>query len=96
MPLPTTPLFIAGGMAKLKPVEIIPPFIIGKFISDMLAVLGGSFAAENTESLVKGIVSWQSIAGFVIGLILILLIFYIDWRTLLIEGKFKLKFNIMK
>ena len=30
MPLPTTPLFIAGGMAKMKPYYIIPAFMIGK------------------------------------------------------------------
>jgi H+/gluconate symporter-like permease len=96
MPLPTTPLFIAGGMAKLKPMHIIPPFLVGKFISDMLAVIGGKFAAENTESLVKGIISWQSITGLLIGLLLIFFLFYIDWRSLLIEKKFRLKFNIMK
>ena len=96
MPLPTTPLFIAGGMAKLKPVYIIPPFIIGKFISDMVAVLIGKYAAENTGNLVRGMVSWKTITGFGLGLILIFILVYIDWRSLLIEKKFRLKFNIMK
>lgn len=96
MPLPTTPLFIAGGMAKLKPVYIIPPFIIGKFISDMVAVLIGKYAAENTSNLVRGMVSWKTITGFGLGLILIFILVYIDWRSLLIEKKFRLKFNIMK
>ena len=96
LPLPTTPLFIAGGMAKLKPLYIIPPFIIGKFISDMVAVLIGKYAAENTSNLMQGMVSWQSITGFGLGLILIFILVYIDWRSLLTEKKFRLKFKIMK
>jgi hypothetical protein len=28
MPLPSTPLFIAGGVAKMKPVYIIPAFLL--------------------------------------------------------------------
>jgi membrane protein DedA with SNARE-associated domain len=96
MPLPTTPLFIAGGMARLKPVHIIPPFIIGKLISDTVAVLLGKFAAENTTSLLEGIVSLKSIAGLVIGLLLVFAILFIDWRTLFIEKRLHLKFNIWK
>jgi len=34
LPLPTTPLFLAGGMAKIKPIYIIPAFFIGKFTSE--------------------------------------------------------------
>ena len=30
MPLPTTPLFVAGGMAKMKPYYIIPAFFFGQ------------------------------------------------------------------
>lgn len=39
LPLPTTPLFIAGGMAKMKPIRMFPAFFVGKFISDAIAVL---------------------------------------------------------
>jgi membrane protein YqaA with SNARE-associated domain len=53
IPVPTTPLFTAIGMARLKPFNIIPPFFIGKFISDALMVHAGKFAAENTEEFCK-------------------------------------------
>lgn len=96
MPLPTTPLFIAGGMAKLKPIFIIPPFIVGKLISDTISVLIGRYAAENTQELVKGLVSFKSIAGLVLGLLLFFIFLFIDWHTLLKDKKFVLKFHIWK
>jgi membrane protein DedA with SNARE-associated domain len=96
MPLPTTPLFIAGGMAKMKPMYMIPPFIVGKIISDTIAVLSGKFAAENTSMLVQGFVSFKSVAGLVLGLMLVLAILFIDWRTLFIKKRLKLKFDIWK
>jgi membrane protein DedA with SNARE-associated domain len=96
LPLPTTPLFIAGGMAKLKPIYIIPPFVVGKVISDTAAVFLGKFAAENAASLTEGLVSWKSIAGFAGGLLLVLALLFIDWRTLLEKKKLTLKFHIMK
>jgi membrane protein YqaA with SNARE-associated domain len=96
MPLPTTPLFLAGGMARLKPLHIIPPFIIGKLASDTIAVLTGKLAAENTSSLLEGVVSFKSIAGLVLGLLLVFAIIFIDWRTMFLKKKLKLKFNIWK
>ena len=96
LPLPTTPLFNACGMARLKPYLIIPPFVIGKVISDTIAVLTGKFAAENTHSLLEGIVSFKSIAGLVLGLLLVFAILFIDWRTLFIKKKLHLKFNIWR
>lgn len=96
LPLPTTPLFIAGGMAKMKPIYIIPPFIVGKLISDMVAVLLGKYAAENADGLMDGLVSWKSISGLAIGIFLIFVLLFVDWRTLLQKNKFTLKFTIMK
>lgn len=96
LPLPTTPLFIAGGMAKMKHILILPAFFVGKFTSDALAVFAGEYAAENTSSLLKGIVSWQSVMGFVIGLVLIGALLFVDWRTWLREKKFTLNFKIWK
>ncbi len=96
LPLPTTPLFIAGGMAKMKPYYIIPAFFIGKLISDTAAVLLGKYAAENTESLFHGMVNWKSITGLIAGFILLFALLFIDWRELLQHKKFKLRFNIWK
>ena len=96
LPLPTTPLFIAGGMAKMKPWQIIPAFFIGKMISDTAAVFLGKFAVDNTENLIHGMVDWKSIVGLVLGIILIAALLFIDWRTLLQKKKLKLQFKIWK
>jgi membrane protein DedA with SNARE-associated domain len=94
MPLPTTPLFLAAGMANMKPLFIIPAFTVGKVISDTLAVLLGEYAAKNTEDLIHGMVSWKSITGFTLGLLLVFALLFIDWRTLIQQKKLKIKFNI--
>ncbi|WP_309613114.1 hypothetical protein [Flavobacterium sp.] len=96
LPLPTTPLFLAGGMARIKPVQIIPAFFIGKFISDAIAVHFGKFASENVEDMIKATLSWKSIASLVLGLILICALLFIDWFMLLERKKFKLNFKIWK
>ncbi len=96
LPLPTTPLFIAGGMAKMKPYYIIPAFLVGKSISDFAAVTLGKYAAENMSEVLHGMVSWKFIAGFALTLLLIAALLFIDWRTLLQHKKFQLKFKIWK
>ena len=96
MPLPTTPLFIAGGMAHIGPAFLIPPFVVGKFISDTAAVLLGKYVANNAQEIVHGIVSWKSISGLVLGCMMIFAILFVDWTTLFIKKKLKIKFNIWK
>ncbi len=96
LPLPTTPLFIAGGMAKMKPLFIIPAFFVGKFTSDMLAVLMGKYAAENTPSIMEGVISWKSITGLILGLFLLTVLLFIDWRKFIREKKLHLNFKIWK
>lgn len=95
-PLPTTPLFLAGGMAKIKPIQIIPAFFIGKFISDAIAVHLGKFASENISDMVSAALSWKSIASLVFGVLLICALLFIDWLSLLEKKKFKLNFKIWK
>lgn len=96
MPLPSTPLFTAAGMARVKPVRIIPAFIVGKFTSDMIMVLTGDYAARNAASLAHGLLSWKTIAGTLFGILLICVFLFIDWRVLLQRKKFSLNFHIWK
>ena len=96
IPVPTTPLFTAIAMAKVKPMIVIPPFFVGKFISDMVMVYLGKYAAENTIDMMHGLISWKTIAGLVIGLILIFSVLFIDWYSLLLKKKLKLNFSIWK
>lgn len=96
LPLPTTPLFLAGGMARIKPIQIIPAFFIGKFISDALAVHLGKFASENVGDTMHELLSWKSIAGLILSLLFICVILFIDWFSLLEKKQFKLNFKIWK
>ncbi len=96
LPLPTTPLFIAGGMAKMKPYLIIPAFMIGKFTSDAVAVFMGKYAAENASSVIDGIISVKSAIGLVFGILLLFAFLFIDWRSWVQEKKFRINFKIWK
>ena len=96
MPLPSTPLFLAAGMARIRSVRIIPAFTVGKFTSDLLAVLMGEYAAKNSGDIIHGLFSWKSITAFSLGLLLLFALLFVDWRTLLREKKVKLKFHIWK
>jgi len=96
MPLPSTPLFIAGGMAKMKPYYIIPAFVVGKFDSDSFAVFTGKYASENTAELLQGLLSWKAALGLVIGLTLIFSLLFIDLRSFIQQKKLRLRFNIWR
>lgn len=96
LPLPTTPLFLAGGMAKIKPLYIIPAFFIGKFTSDAITVHLGKYAAEHAKSIIESALSWKTITSLLVGLILVCALLFIDWRSLIQKKKFQLKFKIWK
>lgn len=94
MPLPSTPLFTAAGIARIKPLHIIPAFLVGKFTSDMFMVLTGDYVANNAKSMSDGYFNWKSVAGTLIGIVIISVFLFIDWRKLLQEKKFRLNFKI--
>jgi len=92
-PLSTTALFTAAGIAKIKPVKIIPPFFLGKFVSDAVMLFTGRFAVTD---LVHGTFSPKSILSAVIGLLIVSGLLFIDWRTLLQKKKLRLNFRIWR
>ncbi len=96
LPLPSTPLFTAAGMAKIRAMIILPAFLVGKFTSDMIMVLTGDYVAKNAVSISKGLLSWKSISGTAVGIVIILMFLFIDWHKLLQEKKFTMNFNIWK
>ena len=95
LPLPTTPLFLGAGISKIKPTYIIIPFLVGKFTSDSIALHLGKFAAENQQSIIDNIFSWQSIASFTLGFVMLFCLFFINWRTLIHTKKLKFDFKIL-
>ncbi|TDE04624.1 hypothetical protein [Flavobacterium hiemivividum] len=95
LPLPTTPLFLGAGISKIKPIYIIAPFLAGKFTSDSIALHLGKFAAENQQSIIDNIFSWQSIASFILGFAMLFCLFFINWRTLIHTKKLAFDFKIL-
>ncbi len=96
LPLPTTPLFIAAGMAKIKPIYIIPAFFVGKFSSDSILVYFGKYGAKNAGNLLRGAVNWQSLLSLSSGVVLVAILLFIDWRSLIQKKELKLNFRIWK
>ncbi len=50
MPLPSTPLFTAAGIARVRTIMIIPSFIAGKFISDAVPSITIPIKARSNRS----------------------------------------------
>ncbi len=96
LPLPTTPLFLGAGISKTKPIYIIPAFIIGKFMSDTLAIHMGKYASENIQMIIDNSFSWQSVASLILSFALLFFLLFVDWRTLIQKRKFLLNFKIWK
>jgi membrane protein YqaA with SNARE-associated domain len=96
LPLPTTPLFLAAGIARIKAIYIIPAFFIGKFTSDTIAVHLGKYASEHVKDLVEGALSWKSIVSLIVGMLLLAALLFIDWRSLIQRKRFQLNFKIWK
>ena len=94
LPLPTTPLFLGAGISKIKPIYIIIPFLIGKFTSDSIALHLGKFAIENQQNIIDNIFSWESIASFTLGFVMLFCLFFVDWRTLIQTKKIAFDFKI--
>ena len=96
LPLPTTPLFVAGGMAKVSALYILPAFFVGKFTSDSITVHLGKYASEHAGSVLEGALSWKSVASLAVGLLLLCALVFVDWRLLIQKNTFQLKFKIWK
>ncbi|WP_235004547.1 SNARE-associated domain-containing protein [Aequorivita antarctica] len=96
LPLPTTPLFLGAGISRIKPIYIIPAFIIGKFTSDSIALHLGKYASENIESIIENTFSWESIASLILSLVLLFCLFFIDWRKLIQTKRLVINYKILK
>jgi len=95
-PLSTTALFMAAGVAKVKPTHTLPPFFCGKFLSDAIMIFTGLYAANNFKNIVNGIYSPKAIVMLALGLVVIAWFLFLDWRALLQQKKFKFNFKIWK
>ena len=95
-PLSTTALFTAVAMARISPWHILPPFFLGRLITDGLLVFSGKYASANLADLLHGEANWKTGLILAAGLIVIALFLFVDWRQLLQDKKLRFRFKILK
>jgi membrane protein YqaA with SNARE-associated domain len=95
-PLSTTALFTAAGAARVDPLPILPGFLIGKFISDGVVITASRETIKNFGDIVKGQRSPKSLIVAGLGILLIGLVLFIDWKELLQHKKLRFRFDIWR
>jgi membrane protein DedA with SNARE-associated domain len=95
-PLSTTALFTAAGMTKVNPMHLIPPFLVGKFISDAAMIVAGRYAASNLDSIVHGVMSLKALVMGAITLVVTAAFLFIDWHKLLVKKEVAFNFSIWR
>ena len=96
LPVPTTPLFTAAGIAHVTPLTVLPPFFVGKLISDAFMVFTGRYAAANAGDILHGTFSPKTIIGTLVGLIVLVLFLFVDWFSVFLKHRLAFKFHIWK
>jgi membrane protein YqaA with SNARE-associated domain len=93
LPISTTPLFAAAGLAKLKRKFIVPPFFIGNLIGDGMLLISGKYVINNFDDISKDAFSAKSILFMTASLLVVFVFLFIDWHEAIVRSKFKLKFK---
>ena len=83
LPLSTTALFTAAGLARVRKIFVIPPFFLGNLIGDAFLLISGKATVLTLGDLFKGSWSAKDIAMMAFGLLVVVALLFIDWRTLL-------------
>ena len=95
-PLSTTALFTAVGMGKPKLRYVLPPFAVGKFISDAIMIVTGRYAAADIWDMFHGKISPKAIITLVLGLVIVGGVLFVDWQTLFEQKRLKFRWRIWK
>jgi len=96
LPLSTTALFMAAGLAKVSRVMVIPPFFLGNLLGDGAILISSKYAIRNFSDLYKGSFDLKNILIMIFGLAVALLFLFIDWRALLENKKLKFKWRFWR
>ena len=96
LPMSTTALFSAAGIARIAPLVIIPPFFLGKLLSDAVVIFTGRYVALNASTLQQTLLSPKNIVITGLGLATLALMLFLDWRVMLEKRKLAFNFKIWK
>lgn len=92
-PLSTSALFTAAALAKVKASRTVPPFFLGKFISDAVMIFTGSYAARN---LAGNALSLKSVVFMAFGIVIVVGFLFLDWHSLLQRKQLRFDFRVWK
>lgn len=96
LPLSTTALFFAAGLARVKPIQVLPPFFVGKFISDAVMVFSSRYALQQVSQPGFHLLTAKNLTVILSSLLIIAAFLFIDWRRLLEHKQLRLVFQIWK
>ena len=96
LPLSTTVLFTAAGLAKVKRRFVVPPFFLGNLIGDGILLFSGQYAILHFGDMYKDSLNTKNILITFAGLTIITLFLFIDWREFLENKKIRFKFKFWK
>jgi hypothetical protein len=96
LPLSTTALFTAAGLASVRKAFVLPPFFLGNLIGDGLLLISGKATIRSLGDVFKGSWTPRDISMMVFGLLVVLVLLFVDWRTLLQKRKVNLKWAFWK
>jgi len=95
-PLSTTALFTAGGMSKVPVWHLLPPFLVGKFVSDAMMVKAGQYASGGLKDMMHGVLSAKNIIITAVTLVVTAAFMFIDWHALLVKKTLRFNFDVFK
>jgi len=96
LPISSTPLFVTTGIARVNPMRVLPAFMVGKFISDAIAVFMGNYVVTNSKELLSWDASPKTMITLVAYVLLLLALLFVDWRSSLMEKRLRIRFNVWK
>ena len=94
LPLSTTALFSAAGLARVRRILIIPPFFLGNLIGDGALLVSGKYAFHHFDDLYKGSMDLKNLIIMSCGLIFMIFFLFVDWHALLEKKKLRFKWKI--
>ncbi len=96
LPLSTTALFTAAGLARVRKIFVLPPFFLGNLIGDGFLLVSGKATVRSVGDLFKGSWSVKDIGIMAVGLLVVLALLVVDWRTLLQKRTLKWNWTFWK
>ncbi|VVB75345.1 SNARE associated Golgi protein [uncultured archaeon] len=85
-PLPSNALFIAFGATKTRMREVLGGFFAGRVISYLFLVFTTQKIFSSFESTILGSASTLTIAIEIVGVVIVIAFFFVDWNKIIAFG----------